>query len=741
MVHSADKHSSEVEDLQPLRLPTMPPDPARTSSELSLSSARDAEQLVCARGSLFLVTDHRGDIAPAGARELGLFYNDTRYLSHLELRIADVELVHLSADTSNDAFNQVDLMVSGIDPAEFLDDPQNYLHLRRRQLLDGGLLEEITLTNYLNHTVCVTLALSFDADFADIFEVRGARRPKRGQYREARVLPSSVTYAYDGLDGARYSSEIDISPRPTELTARQAVFRFEVVAGGSHTLEYSVTPRHATRHGTKAQIPFTQRVERKLEQTRAFREASTRVRCDNAMLQEVFERSIADLFALRVHVGEMNIVAAGIPWFCCPFGRDSLLTSYEALSVNPELATESLRVLASFQGRNTDEETEEEPGKIFHELRFGEMANTGEMPHSPYYGTIDATPLFVVVAEAAYRATGDLAFVRELRDPLVAALDWIDRKSQRGTQLVTYRRLTPRGLDNQGWKDSKAGVSFPDGRRAVPPIALCEVQGYCVDAYARGARLLAAVGDSDLAKEYAARANAMRELVNERFWLPEHGRYAFAIDGEGRTLPTVVSNVGHLLWSRVATEERAAATAERLLAPDSFSGFGIRTLAAGQAVYNPLSYHNGTIWPHDNALIAKGFANYGLTRRAAQVFDGLIRAMGSFRDRRLPELFCGMAAGEGNLVRYPVACSPQAWAAAAPFLLLQACLGLHLDATNHRLLIRNAHLPSALEWVELEGLRLGSSRVRLRLRRAGDRVHVERLDVSGAAIRTQVEID
>jgi len=427
----------------------------------------------------------------------------------------------------------------------------------------------------------------------------------------------------------------------------------------------------------------------------------------------------------------LSIVAAGIPWFCCPFGRDALLTSYEALLLNPDLATQSLRALASFQGRRDHEANEEEPGKIIHELRFGEMAGSGEIPHSPYYGSVDATPLFVVVLDATYRVTGDLGLVRELREALLGALAWIDRQSDSGTRFVRYQRRSP-------------GVLPPlvvEAARAEPPIALCEVQGYCVDAYARGGRLLQVLGDAELAGRYAARAETLRTLTNERMWLADRGRYAFAVDGAGRTLPTVVSNLGHLLWSRVPPADRALSTAELLLSPASFSGFGIRTLATGQPVYNPLSYHNGTVWPHDNALVAKGLANYGHTALAARVFDGLLEAMHYFRDRRLPELFCGMPQTSGNLVRYPVACSPQAWASAAPFLLLQAVLGLHVDAPRRRLQIRNACLPRSMDWVELEGLRIGETRVTLRLRRDGERVHVERLDVTGPSIRTEVEID
>lgn len=712
-------------------------DPAGT--ELQLASAHDTDQLVCALGALFFVTERHGDIAPRGARELGLFDHDTRYLSHYELRILDRELVYLSAETVNDAYNQVDLMVSGLDEGEFLDDPQNFLHVSRRQLLDDGLVEQLTLTNFVNNTVDLELELSFDADFADIFEVRGARRARRGRREAAIVTGSRVTLGYRGLNAVHYTSELWFRPEPAFLSGERARFRIQLEAGSTQELEIHVVPRRGSAP-VPTVPPFSHCVDRLLARTRRFRDESTQMRCDNAVVQRHLDQAVVDLQSLRVEVGSSRIVAAGIPWFCCPFGRDSLIASYEALLLNPELAQDTLRVLAAHQGRRFDEVSEEEPGKIFHEMRFGEMADTGEMPHGPYYGSIDSTPLFVIVTDAAHRVTGDQQFLRELRAPLLAALAWIDERSDHGRRCVTYQRRTARGLDNQGWKDSRAGVSFADGTRAEPPIALCEVQGYCVDAYARGARVLQALGDGELAARYAVQAARMRELVEREFWLPEQGRYAFALDGSGRKLATIVSNLGHLLWSRVPGNERGLATAELLLSPDSFSGFGVRTLAAGQAVYNPLSYHNGTVWPHDNALIAKGMANYGLTGYAATVFEALIGAMQYFRDRRLPELFCGMPRRSGNLVRYPVACSPQAWASAAPFLLLQASLGLHLDAAQRRFSIRNANLPPSIEWVELENLRLGDTRISMRLRRAGKRVHVERFDTQGAAIRTEIEI-
>jgi len=364
------------------------------------------------------------------------------------------------------------------------------------------------------------------------------------------------------------------------------------------------------------------------------------------------------------------------------------------------------------------------------------MAPCKEVPHSPYYGAVDATPLFVVVAHATYKVTADKSLVVELAPAIRAALAWIDRNSDDGRGLVKYTRRSPRGLDNQGWKDSRAGVSFPTGRRAVPPIALVEVQGYCVDAYRRGAELLSVL-DDESAQIYRDRARAMARVVDDAFWLPEYGRYALAIDGTGTALPRIASNVGHLLWSRVPSPERARATADLLNAPESLSPFGVRTLAAGQPVYNPLSYHNGTIWPHDNAVIAKGLANYECMDDVSRVFEAVVAAMAHFGDHRLPELYCGLS----PLVRYPVACSPQAWAAAAPFLLLQAVLGIHIDGPRRPLLVRDPRLPLSLGRVEIDGLRVGTSRVSLRLRRVGRRCHVDRLDVEGPVIRTLVELE
>jgi glycogen debranching enzyme len=402
---------------------------------------------------------------------------------------------------------------------------------------------------------------------------------------------------------------------------------------------------------------------------------------------------------------------------------------------------ESLFLLAAYQGRTYCDETEEEPGKILHELRFGETARAKEVPCSPYYGSVDATPLFVLVADAFLKITGDLDTARALESAVLAALQWMDERTHRGTAFLTYQRKSVRGLDNQGWKDSRAGVSHPDGRCAVPPVALCEVQGYCVDAYRRGARFVGALGHLELANEYEIRADRLASLFESEFWLPKVGRYAFAIDGNGEKLETVVSNLGHLLWSRLPIPSRARAVATLLTEEASFTGFGIRTLASGQPVYNPFGYHTGAVWPHDNALIVKGMANYGFGAHVARVFEGLVCALDQLRGRRLPQLFCGLGRADGGPMAHPIACSPQAWAAAAPFLLLQAALGIHLDGRGGGLLIRNPSLPPSVGRLDIDGLRVGNATVSLGFRREGQRCHVDRAEITGGELRTEIALD
>ena len=438
----------------------------------------------------------------------------------------------------------------------------------------------------------------------------------------------------------------------------------------------------------------------------------------------------------------MPVVSAGIPWYTCPFGRDALITGFESLLAAPELARDALRFLAGLQAREDDPARDAEPGKIPHEIRFGEMAAAGEVPHTPYYGSVDATPLFLVLLSEYELWTADTATVDALLPAAEAAIGWIERQAARDRDgLLTYERRTPKGLRNQGWKDSHDGVPFADGFPAEPPIALVEVQGYAIDARRRMAQLLDRRGRRHEAARLRAKARALADVVEERFWMEGKGTHAIALDRAGRQVDAVTSNPGHLLFSRAVSEQRARAVTASLLGPGMWSGWGIRTLAAGQPAYNPLSYHDGTVWPHDNALCAMGMSSYGMTRDAGEVLSALWQAAQHFRQLRLPELFCGLERdGGGFPVHYPVACSPQAWSSAAWFLLLRASLGIFPDAPRQTLRIAGPHLPPWLDEIVLEGVRVGPARATLRFARGPKAAFAEVVDVHGGPLRVHIEV-
>ncbi|MGH7528462.1 MAG: amylo-alpha-1,6-glucosidase, partial [Gemmatimonadales bacterium] len=464
----------------------------------------------------------------------------------------------------------------------------------------------------------------------------------------------------------------------------------------------------------------------------------TDVAAFNAMLASAVE----DLRALYVRADGAHVIAAGIPWYSTIFGRDSIIASLQTLPVNPSIATDTLRFLAARQGRRDREFTEEQPGKIMHELRRGEMARSGEIPHIPYYGTVDATPLWLVLLHETWRWTGDEGLVRELLPHAERALSWIDRRGDLdGDGFVEYLGRSEKGLTNQAWKDSGDGVPYPDGALPRAPIAAVEVQGYVQDAKVRMAALYEAVGRRDRAERLRREAERLRAAIAERFWLEEAGTFALALDGDKRVVPTVTSNAGHLLWSRVPTATHADRLVQRLLQPDMFSGWGIRTLSAAHPVYNPMSYHNGSVWPHDNAMVALGFGFYGWRREAGQVLQALYEACAQMDSSRLPELFCGMPRVQGmRPVLYPVSCSPQAWASGAFFMLLQGALGIFPEAPAGVFHVRDPVLPPFIRDLTLSNLRIGRSRVSLQFRRHRDRTLVNLLEVEGAPLQVQIEL-
>jgi glycogen debranching enzyme len=696
--------------------------------------------LVMSRGNVFSVVTEGGDIAPAGARDLGLFREDTRHLSLYRLALAGGAPARLSANTITPSLTQIDLTATGLEVGAFVDEPVNFLHIRRRQLLDEELVDHLVFTNHLDRAVDVAFALEFGADFADVFEVRGAQRARRGVSLDADVGADRVALGYRGLDGAVYRTSLRFTPAPASIGPALARYRLALEPGEARLVEVAIAP---SRDGVLARTPapFDRRVEEAREEARAFRARGARLHADNRIVARTLRQALDDVRLLRILHGDRWIVGAGIPWFAAPFGRDALIASSQLLGFAPELAVETLRFLAAYQGRVDDPARDEEPGKIMHELRRGEMTRAGETPHAPYYGSIDATPLYAIVAGEAWRWHGDRAFLDEIWPAVTSSIGWLDRASAHGDRFVTYRRRAPRGLDNQGWKDSRDAIAFPDGRRAEPPIALVEVQGYAIDAYRRAAELARARGESVLASQWQARSERLRARLDDAFWVAESSYYALALDGTERRVPTIASNAGHLLWSRAVSPARARRITDVLLSEGMFSGWGVRTAARGQTIYNPLGYHTGTIWPHDNALAAMGMARYGLHREAMRVAVALLEATGHFPNGRLPELFCGLTRGARELiVHYPVSCSPQAWASGALFMLLHAVLGLDPDAPTGRLRIWNPMLPPMVARLDVRDLRVGDARVSLRFGRRGRRTHVDVLALDGP-LRVEIEMD
>ncbi len=736
---------------------------------LDLPHAAASGRLVLSHRNTFAVTTSRGEVTPPGARELGVFHDDTRYLSRWELELPRPPTL-LSSGTEGCLTSQVDLTTTDTEEGGLLDEPVQYLHVARRQVLDGAFQEEIVVTNHLGRPVCFDVAVRFGADWADVFEVRGARREARGRVLAPRVGGAHVVLGYLGRDRQTYRSRLDFHPAPRTLEAggAEGIARYTLaLAAGTHaTLGARLTmtreeeaPAEATDRSdemaeacatTPAALPTLPRAnvqgfELVLSRARCaaatFRGRCAEVRCDDAGAERAFARALADVHALRVVHGDRTVVGAGIPWFAAPFGRDALLASLQLLPFAPDLARETLSFLGALQGTVDDAVREEEPGKILHELRRGELVRTGEIPHAPYFGSVDATPLYVILAAEAWTWSGNRRLLDAVWSHVVAAMGWLDARTGDGTRFLTYQRRSPRGLENQGWKDSRDGVSFPDGRRAQGPIALVEVQGYAAAAWRGAAMLARARGDDARAAAWEARVAPFVGMLDDAFWMPRAGFHALALDGSGRQVETLTSNPGHLLWCRAISDARAERVRNRLVGPELWSGWGIRTVGRGQTVYNPLSYHNGSVWPHDTALCALGFTRYGHGREAVAVTEGLLAASQHFALSRLPELFCGLDRGDGNfVVHYPVSCSPQAWASGALYMLLQACLGLSADAASGGLTIVDPALPTGIRRLDLLGVQVGEARVSLRFTRQGMRTFAEVLEVAGGALKVVIEV-
>ena len=714
------------------------PDDPRTVVEiegryyiLATSSPADENAGVLKHGDSFAVFDRHGDIRPIGLGEEGLYHRGTRFLSAMGLRLAGERPLLLGSTARGDNSR---LAIDLTNPDVMVGDRMlrtGTIHVSRTKVLWAAACHErIELRNFGEQPVTVPLSLRFAADYVDLFEVRGMRRSRRGSLRAPRVTNGTAILGYDGLDGLRRQTRIVLTPPPAELDAREAQYRLELEPGRAVAIELRVACEFER---TSRPIDYATALDLSARELGGRTARSARISSSSDDFNDWVGRSLSDVVMMTSETAHGPYPYAGIPWFSTVFGRDGLITALQLLWVQPALARGVLGHLAANQATADEPERDAQPGKILHEVRHGEMAARMEVPFGRYYGSHDSTSLFVILAEAYYRHTADRAFLEQLWPNVERALAWIDGPADLdGDGFVEYERRTPIGLAHQGWKDSNDAVFHADGRLADGPIALCELQAYVYAARLGAANLADVLGHHDRAEALRAGAESLRQRFEEAFWIEELGTYGIALDGDKRLCRVRTSNPGHCLFGGIVGPERAKLVADDLLSDAMFSGWGIRTLAAGEPRYNPMSYHDGSIWPHDNAIAALGLARAGFHEHAARVMGALFEASRHFDLARLPELFCGFSRrpGEGP-TRYPVACSPQAWAAGSVFMLLQACLGMEVDAAARLLRFEHAVLPPFLDHLRIDNLAVADATLNLHVERQREGIRVDVLGRSG----------
>ena len=687
-------------------------------------------------GDSFAVFDHSGDAISGPGSPEGLYHRDTRHLSHLYLTVNGQRPILLSSAVRDDNI----LLICDLANPDFIDDEgrlvteHDLIHLRRSRFLwRGAIYERVTIRNFDREVQRLTVGMAFAADFTDLFEIRGSVRESKGVLAEPRVGESEVHLSYLGRDDCQRQTLLRFSPVPQALSDNAALFDIVLQPGERCSIFLSIDCEQDGQE-QRAALPlpqiFLKSLREAMKAAKLARKRGGMVHSTNQLFNEVTQRSLADITMLSTETSFGPYPYAGIPWFSTIFGRDALITALQTLWLDPPISRGVLGYLATHQATSFDAASDAEPGKILHEVRRGEMAELGEVPFRHYYGSIDSTPLFVMLAGAYWKRTGDAAFLEEIRPHIEAALGWIDAYGDRdGDGFVEYGRFTEKGLINQGWKDSHDSVFHADGELARGPIALAEVQAYVHGAWTSAVALYTLWGNTDRATDYALRAARLREDFDAAFFDTELGTYVLALDGEKRPCRVRASNAGHALFTGLALPHRAEAVMRTLMAPSSFSGWGVRTLATTEARYNPMSYHNGSVWPHDNALIAAGFARYGYRQEARQIFEGLFAAASYVDLMRLPELFCGFSRRRAQgPTFYPVACSPQAWAAATPLAMIEACLGLVIDAGTAQVRFQNPTLPRFLNDLLLLDLPVGESRVDIALERRDETVLARRMN-------------
>lgn len=733
----ADDPTKGSEDVAPTRSEAIQPS-YKTHVKESILDA-----VVAKDEDIFLLSRPSGDVPLAGEHGLGLYYHDCRYLNGYELAINDVAPTALEADASH-GFALLFALTSprlALPNGDWLD-PESISIIRERVIEHAELAvhEILAIRNHAPRPIDLRVRLAFRAEFEDIFVVRGLKTmPSRERDSVvARAHATGLSFTCEGRDGVVRALDVQLCPAPQTMHESSALFQLHLDTEEAKEIHLSMrVSESATSPGERREPGAASlgEIAATLDQsTQAWMGEHTRVTSGSKLLDAVVHRSLLDLRVLRSRWEELEFFSGGIPWYATLFGRDSLLAALETLAFEPGIAAQTLRLLARYQGQKVDDLRDEEPGKILHELRVGELARLGEIPFTPYYGSVDATLLFLILLDRHAAWTGRLDLFQELEGNVERALAWAEGNLDRSLGgYVTYEKRSPRGLDNQGWKDSGDAIVNEDGSLARPPIALVEVQGYAYLAFRAASRLYERAGRAEAGSRHQQRAEALRARFNRDFWLEEKGIFALALQAGGEPVSVVASNAGQALWSGIADADKASRTADRLMKEDMFSGWGVRTLSAKERRYNPIGYHLGTVWPHDSAIVAAGLRRHGHDAAALRIFTGIVEMAEHLPNRRLPELITGFSRSQfARPVRYPLACHPQAWAAGSVPFLLETLLGLVPDAFNGRLRIVRPELPDFVPHLTIEGLRVGGARACLRFdRRPDGTIAVRTLHVDG----------
>jgi glycogen debranching enzyme len=684
-----------------------------------------ASVLKCA--DTFAIFDRHGDLRPLGFENQGVFHEGTRFLSRWKLSLNGASPLLLSSNVREDNdLLIVDLTNPQIELPGGRRLPQGTVHLTRTLFLrETACFERIEICNFGLEPLDLRLQIDFAADYVDLFEIRGNSRPQHGTSGEPEVLADAVTLSYRGLDQVNRRTQIAFGQPATEITSDRAAFELQLKPRGRASLDCGV--HFFTGDGPLGEVEVLDAAIKSVHTAyETYRHDFPAIQTSNPHFNDWLDRSRADLHLLLTDTPFGPYPYAGVPWFSCIFGRDGIITALETLWLQPQIARGVLGYLASRQATESVSAQDSDPGKILHEERKGEMVACHEVPFGRYYGSIDSTPLWIILAGCYFERTHDLEFTNQLWPHVERALAWIDRFGDSdGDGFVEYHRKAAGGLGNQGWKDADDSVFYPDGRLAEPPVALCEVQGYVYQAKLQAAALARALGHDAQARELQSSAAQLRDRFHRTFWCDAIQTYAIALDGKKQPCCIRSSNAGQCLFTGIAEPGAARLIKDSLMGENFFSGWGVRTIPVSEIRYNPMSYHNGSIWPHDNALIAAGLARYGFKDAAARILGAMFDASQFVELHRLPELYCGFPrrTGEGPTL-YPVACSPQAWSAAAVFYLLQACLGLRIDAAANQLRLEQPCLPEMIDRLEIKGIKLGAETVDLSVARNGARLAV-----------------